>query len=124
MQDDVQYRLLRLLAGLPYRSQRQLAEQLGMSVGRVNHCLKELVAEGLLIHQCEPGRRVRYRLSPAGREAGMRLRLKTLQRKLSEFETLRREIEELWEEMAAPLAESLSELVPGDPPADGRDHHH
>ena len=44
--DEVRYKLLRLLEGNPKMSQRDVARELGISLGKVNYCLKLLVEKG------------------------------------------------------------------------------
>jgi len=46
MSDEIQYRLLKLLEEHPLASQRQLAEALGFSLGKVNYCMKALIDKG------------------------------------------------------------------------------
>lgn len=44
--EEVHYRLLKLLAEHPQASQRQLAEALGISLGKINYCVKALIDKG------------------------------------------------------------------------------
>ena len=44
--DDVRYRLLKLLADQPSATQRELARELGISLGKINYCLKALMEKG------------------------------------------------------------------------------
>ena len=44
--EEVRYRLLKLLEPNPRLSQREVARELGISVGKVNYCLKALVDKG------------------------------------------------------------------------------
>lgn len=46
--DDVRFRVLRVLERNPDLSQRQIARELGVSVGAVNYCLGALVEKGLI----------------------------------------------------------------------------
>jgi predicted ArsR family transcriptional regulator len=46
LDDETRYRLLRQLADNPELSQRELARQFGISVGKVNYCLKALLDKG------------------------------------------------------------------------------
>ena len=48
LSDEVRYSLLRLLEANPTMSQRDVARQLGMSLGKVNFCVQALVEKGLL----------------------------------------------------------------------------
>ena len=44
--EEVRYRVLKYVADHPEASQRELARELGVSVGKVNYCLKALVQKG------------------------------------------------------------------------------
>ncbi len=46
--DEYRYKILKLLEVNPEISQRELAEQLGVSLGKANFCLKSLIEVGLL----------------------------------------------------------------------------
>ena len=46
--DKIRYRILRELEREPQLSQRELAESLGVSLGKTNYCLKALVEKGLV----------------------------------------------------------------------------
>jgi predicted transcriptional regulator len=46
--DETRYGLLRLLEGTPHMTQRAIARQLGLSLGMINACLRELLEEGLV----------------------------------------------------------------------------
>lgn len=46
MDDDTHYRLLRLLEANPELSQRDLARELGTSLGKINYCLNALIEKG------------------------------------------------------------------------------
>lgn len=46
MDDNTHYRLLRLLEAKPELSQRDLARELGASLGKINYCLNALIEKG------------------------------------------------------------------------------
>src|SRR5674476_909870 len=48
LDETTNYKLLKLLEAQPQLSQRQLAQELGVSLGKVNFCLKALIEKGLL----------------------------------------------------------------------------
>lgn len=97
--EDLHFRVLKLLQDQPDLSQRELADQLGVSNGKLHYCLKALIDKGLikLGNFAESKHRLRYAylLTPAGvsQKAGMARRF--LQRKMAEYEALRQEIESL-----------------------------
>ena len=101
--DDARYRILKRLQNNPDISQRQLAEELGVSLGKINYCLQALIDKGLVkaknFSQSENKRRYLYVLTPAGIENKARLTRRFLQRKLDEYEALKLEIEEIQKEL-------------------------
>jgi biotin operon repressor len=44
---DTHLKILKKIESGSYVSQRKLAEELGVSVGKVNYCVKALIAKGL-----------------------------------------------------------------------------
>lgn len=48
MKDEVIYRLFKVLELQPPFGQRELAETLGVSLGKVNYCLRALLDKGLV----------------------------------------------------------------------------
>ena len=46
LSEEVRYRLLKLLEPNPRLSQREVARELGISLGKVNYCLRALVEKG------------------------------------------------------------------------------
>jgi len=101
--DSHHYRLLKLIEGNPHMSQREVAQAMGVSVGKVNYCLKALVEKGFV--KLENFRRSQdkhvyaYLLTPAGIEEKARVAAAFLARKLAEYEAIRREIEDLKSEV-------------------------
>ncbi|UUZ71765.1 MarR family EPS-associated transcriptional regulator [Polaromonas sp. P1(28)-8] len=96
---DLPYHLLCQLIHEPAASQRGLAERLGVSLGKVNYCLRALVDKGLVkannFRRSDNKLAYAYVLTPAGLEEKRRLTQAFLQRKLTEFEVLQQEIEAL-----------------------------
>ena len=103
--DDARYKILEALEANPDLSQRQLAEALDVSQGKVNYCLQALIAKGLIkaknFSKSENKRRYLYVLTPAGIEKKASLTKRFLHRKLVEYEALRIEIDEIKKEMEA-----------------------
>jgi EPS-associated MarR family transcriptional regulator len=118
--DEYRYRILKLLAADPHASQRRIADELGISLGRVNFCLKALVEKGLVkvnnFRSSTHKRSYLYLLTPKGIEEKAVVTARFLRRKLDEYETLKRELEELQRE--AGKAAQLGRETPGDKPAD------
>ena len=103
--DDARYRILKKLEANPAISQRQLAEELGMSLGKINYCLQALIDKGLVkvknFSKSQHKRRYLYLLTPQGIDSKARLTRRFLKRKLAEYEALRQEIEQIQAELKA-----------------------
>jgi EPS-associated MarR family transcriptional regulator len=102
--DETRYRILKLLEADPQASQRRIADELGISLGRVNFCLKALVDKGLVkvnnFRNNANKRAYLYLLTPRGIEEKARVTLRFLKVKLEEYEALRSELEQLQREAA------------------------
>jgi EPS-associated MarR family transcriptional regulator len=105
LDDQTRYRLLKLLELNPEVSQRRLAEELGVSVGKVNFCLRALLDKGLLkvrnFRDSQNKLAYAYYLTPKGAREKVRSTSGFLQRKMAEYQELEREIEELRREVHA-----------------------
>ncbi|MFN2645565.1 MAG: MarR family EPS-associated transcriptional regulator, partial [Burkholderiales bacterium] len=88
--DQTRYRILKLLEAEPHASQRRIARELGISVGRVNFCLQALVAKGLVkvnrFRSSSNKRAYLYLLTPHGLEEKARVTARFLRVKLAEYE--------------------------------------
>ena len=97
--DELRLRVLRALEANPELSQRQLAAELGVSLGGVNYALKALIARGFVKADNfrKSGSKVAYLyvLTPKGLAEKSSLATAFLGRKLEEYEVLRQEIEAL-----------------------------
>jgi EPS-associated MarR family transcriptional regulator len=97
--EDLHFRVLKLLQVHPDLSQRELAQALGVSNGKLHYCLKALIAKGLIkLGNFRSSRHhlgYAYLLTPQGiaQKAGMTSRF--LQRKMAEYEALKAEIASL-----------------------------
>jgi EPS-associated MarR family transcriptional regulator len=102
--DEMRYKLLKLLKANPELSQRELASELGVSLGKANYCLKALIEKGLIKAVNFKNSRSKmaylYLLTPRGAEEKTRVAVRFLQRKAAEYEELRIEIEEMRNEAA------------------------
>jgi len=97
--DELRLRVLRALEANPELSQRQLAAELGVSLGGVNYALKALIERGFVKADNfrKSGTKVAYLyvLTPKGIAEKSSLATAFLGRKLEEYEVLRQEIEAL-----------------------------
>lgn len=105
LSDENRYQLLKLLEQHPDLNQRQIADELGLSLGKVNFCLKALIEKGLIkarrFKQNPNKKAYLYILTPSGLEEKTRVTLSFLARKQQEYELLLREIESLKAEARA-----------------------
>ena len=103
MSEQRQLDAMRLLELNPEMTQRELAQELGVSLGAANYCLKALVKKGwvkLENFQNNPNKLgYLYLLTPMGVAAKTQLTASFLRRKLAEYEALKMEIEQLKDEM-------------------------
>jgi len=99
----MRYKLMRLLQAKPRLSQRDVARELGISLGRVNYCLKALIDRGWIkasrFRNSSNKTAYIYLLTPRGIEAKAGLTVRFLKAKLREYENLRAEIEEVRREV-------------------------
>lgn len=103
LDQETRYRLLKRLEAQPGLSQRQLAAELGISVGKVNYCLKALLEKGHIkmvnFRNHHNKRAYLYKLTPAGLLEKAQITGLFLQRKLTEYQALQDEIAELQREV-------------------------
>ena len=96
---DIRLDLLRRLESNPEYTQRELSQEMGVSLGKVNYCMKKLTEKGLIkltnfTHN--PNKMgYAYLLTPSGIEEKSRLTFSFLKRKVIEYEILKIEINEL-----------------------------
>ena len=89
--------VMREIQKQPQTSQRDLAEQLGFSLGKLNYCLKALQQKGLIkIKNFErnPNKlNYIYVLTPEGIAEKTRLTINFMKRKMEEYDELKKELE-------------------------------
>jgi EPS-associated MarR family transcriptional regulator len=94
--------VLRLLDASPHLTQRAMARELGVSLGKANYCLRALLGKGFVkVHNFRNSTNKRayaYLLTPKGVAAKAELTRHFLARKLEEYDALRLEIERLQRE--------------------------
>lgn len=103
LDETTHYTLLKMLEENPGLSQRDLAKKLGISLGKVNFCLKALVEKGSVkinnFRNNENKLAYAYLLTPIGLEQKARMTVEFLQIKVREYERLKAEIEALSHEV-------------------------
>jgi EPS-associated MarR family transcriptional regulator len=100
---------MRILQANPDITQRELAQQLGISLGGLNYCLKALVEKGWVkmknfTHSKNKFGYV-YVLTPSGMAEKAAMTGRFLQRKMAEYDALQQEIDALKKEFAQDSAQ-------------------
>ena len=97
--DEYRYRILKLLESNPAASQRDIARELGVSLGRVNFCLQALVEKGLIkannFRNSTTRQTYLYLLTPKGMQEKAKVTVRFLKVKLEEYEFIKAQVEEL-----------------------------
>ena len=88
--------LLRKIKNKPESSQRELAEELGFSLGKLNYCLKALKHKGFIKmsnFQKNPKKiNYIYVLTPKGIAEKTKLTINFMKRKMKEYDELKKEL--------------------------------
>ena len=102
--EDVHFRVLRLLESRPDASQREIAEELGVSLGAINFCVKALIDKGQIKLANFKASKNKlgyvYVLTPEGIAHRAQLSAGFIKRKTAEFEAIQAELEQLRDEFA------------------------
>ena len=99
-EQQAHFRLLKALEEHPDYSQRDLAEATGLSLGRTNYVLHALMEKGMVkigkfLRSDKKLSKTTYILTPAGFKHRLELTQGYIERKRTEYEALRLEIEAL-----------------------------
>lgn len=101
--DETRYQLIKLIEKNPSISQRELADQLGVSLGKVNYCLRALINVGWVkagnFVRSNNKMRYAYVLTPAGLHEKTKITARFLQKKQAQYESLKVEIARLKSEL-------------------------
>tara|TARA_B100002019_G_C20721199_1_gene334872 strand:+ start:153 stop:461 length:309 start_codon:yes stop_codon:yes gene_type:complete len=92
------FEVLRKIQRKPKASQRELAEELGFSLGKLNYCLKALQKKGLVKlenfqKKSNKIRYLQYVITPKGIAERTKLTLNFMKRKMREYDQLKKELE-------------------------------
>ncbi len=102
LSDEYRYKILKRLEANPETSQRELAGELDISLGRVNYCIQALVEKGLVkannFRNSKNKKGYAYLLTPRGIEEKARITVQFLKIKIAEHEALTKEIKGLRQE--------------------------
>lgn len=97
--DESHFKLMRAIEANPGMSQRDIARELGMSLGKVNYCLRAVARKGWIkatnFKNSHNKAAYIYWLTPRGIEMKARMTVRFLTIKMQEYESLRAEIEQM-----------------------------
>ena len=103
MTDEMHYKVLRIIESNPEITQRELASELDVSLGKINYCLKALIKKGLIKANNFKNNKHKlayfYILTPKGLEQKAVITSQFLKRKMQEYEDLKIEIEQMQKEI-------------------------
>ena len=104
MNEEISYKLFKLIEEDPDISQRELAKEMGISLGKTNYCLKALMDKGWLkarnFKNSNNKIAYAYVLTPKGLGEKAKITARFLKRKVREYEILKSEIEQLRQEVS------------------------
>ena len=92
------FEILRKIGRKPNYSQRELADKLGFSLGKLNYCLKALQKKGFVKlqnfrKQSKKISYLKYVITPAGLSERTKLTINFMKRKMKEYDELKKELE-------------------------------
>tara|TARA_E500000178_G_C17038279_1_gene764786 strand:- start:1147 stop:1455 length:309 start_codon:yes stop_codon:yes gene_type:complete len=95
--NEEHFKVLRKVGEQDAVSQRKLSKDLGMSLGKINYCLKALKTKGLIKIKNFKNNKKKigylYLLTPKGINEKTKITIRFMKIKMQEYETLRKEIE-------------------------------
>ena len=114
LQEDTQFRVMRMLQDDPDLTQREIAQRLGVSTSGLNYCLKALIDKGYVKMQSFAHSKNKfgyvYVLTPTGMAEKAAITHRFLQRKMDEYEALKAEIEALRSEVDKPSEQGTQKV--------------
>ena len=104
MNDEITHNLFTLIEKHPNLSQRELAREMGISLGKTNYCIKGLIEKGWLkarnFKNSDNKIAYAYMLTPTGLSEKAKITARYLKHKVHEYETLKIEIQKLRQEVS------------------------
>tara|TARA_Y100001970_G_C13574904_1_gene528001 strand:- start:118 stop:429 length:312 start_codon:yes stop_codon:yes gene_type:complete len=98
LNDNDQFQVLRKIQKKPSSTQRELAAELGISLGKLNYCIKALKSKGLIKinnFKKNPNKiNYLYILTPKGLSTKMNMTINFMKKKMREYDELKRELNE------------------------------
>lgn len=111
LDDELRLRMLRVLVERPDLSQRELAQRLGLSLGKTNYCLRALIDRGWIkvnnFRTSQNKLGYAYVLTGRGLQAKLSAAARFLKHRQAEYARLEQEIDQLRQEIAEASGEDL-----------------
>ena len=102
-EQEIRYKVLKLLSAQPNLSQRAVAGKLGISLGKTNYVLSELAEKGIIkmkrLKNAPQKIPYAYMLTPRGLEQKAKITARFLKHKIAEYEAIKRQIKEIAKEI-------------------------
>jgi EPS-associated MarR family transcriptional regulator len=99
VQDETTYKLMKLIEEHPQLSQREIAQRMGISLGKANYCLNALIEKGFVkaknFYNAKNKTPYIYNLTPSGLEEKARVTYRFLKCKMQEYKDIKAEITRL-----------------------------
>ena len=97
VKSDDQFEVLRKIDKKPQTSQREMAQELGFSLGKLNYCLQALKDKGLVKiknfqKKTDKVAYFQYVITPKGISERTKLTLNFMKRKMKEYDELKKEL--------------------------------
>lgn len=103
MDEEIRYKILSILKDDPSLTQREMMQQTGVSLGKVNYCVSALVQKGQLrverFKKYSNKTAYLYHITPSGLKAFTSLSLRFLKIKLKEYEQVKVQIGSLYQQI-------------------------
>jgi len=92
------FEILRKIQKKPQSTQREIAQELGFSLGKLNYCLKSLQGKGLVKlqnfqKQSNKIKYLKYVITPKGIAERTKLTINFMKKKMEEYDELKKELE-------------------------------
>jgi EPS-associated MarR family transcriptional regulator len=105
MSEESQCHVLKDIDQNPSITKRELAKEMGVSVGKANYCLKAIIDKGWVKASNFKNSNKKfayfYILTPSGIEQKAKITVNFLKRKINDYEELKKEIETLKDEVSS-----------------------
>ena len=96
IEEEEHFNLIRKISKDSNLSQRDMADELGVSLGKVNYCLKSLKKKGLVkiknFQKSKNKIKYLYYLTPKGLSEKTKITLRFMKQKIKEYDELKKEI--------------------------------